>query len=122
MRGHPPALLLMYKTDIRQGHQSHFIFWWAPVSGTDFFRQYAYKRPQAIQVEGFRGERPGLTDTDPGIPQGGEQHMVTLVRHIIEEVTIRRSATAVAKSTPGAIGSRETRSGEFYRGMMLLMS
>lgn len=38
------------------------------------------------------------------------------------EVAIRRSATAVAKSTPGAIGSRETRSGEFCRGMMLFMS
>ncbi len=38
------------------------------------------------------------------------------------EVAIRRSATAVAKSTPGAIGSRETRSGEFCKGMMLFMS
>ena len=33
------------------------------------------------------------------------------------EVAIRRSATAVAKSTPGAIGSRETRSGEFCKGI-----
>lgn len=38
------------------------------------------------------------------------------------EVPIRRSATAVAKSTPGAIGSRETRSGEFCREMMLFIS
>ncbi|KFJ78241.1 hypothetical protein DR88_5160 [Klebsiella pneumoniae] len=38
-----------------------------------------------IQVEGFRGERPGFTDTAPGIPHGGEQHVVTLVRHIPEE-------------------------------------
>lgn len=38
------------------------------------------------------------------------------------EVAIRRSATAVAKSTPGAIGSRETRSGEFCKEMMLFMS
>ncbi|MEZ7001413.1 hypothetical protein [Klebsiella variicola] len=37
-------------------------------------------------------------------------------------MAIRRSATAVAKSTPGAIGSKETRSGEFCRGMMLFMS
>ncbi len=32
------------------------------------------------------------------------------------EVAIRRSATAVAKSTPGAIGNNETRSGEFLQG------
>ncbi|EKE1919172.1 hypothetical protein Q5T65_004997 [Salmonella enterica] len=32
---------------------------------------------------------------------------------------MRRNATAVAKSTPGAIGNNETRSGEFCRGMTL---
>lgn len=37
------------------------------------------------------------------------------------EVVIRRSATAVAKSTPGAIGNNETRSGEFCRGIMLFI-
>ncbi len=34
---------------------------------------------------------------------------------------MRRNATAVAKSTPGAIGNNETRSGEFCRGMMLFI-
>ncbi|ELA5610754.1 hypothetical protein RF971_002533 [Escherichia coli] len=38
------------------------------------------------------------------------------------EVAILLRESAVAKSTPGAIGSRETRSGEFCRGMMLFMS
>ncbi|MBT8513796.1 hypothetical protein B6C78_25765 [Escherichia coli] len=37
------------------------------------------------------------------------------------EVAMRRNATAVAKSTPGAIGNNETRSGEFCRGMMLFI-
>ncbi|ENX5686490.1 hypothetical protein ACE3IK_25085 [Enterobacter hormaechei subsp. xiangfangensis] len=34
---------------------------------------------------------------------------------------MRRNATAVAKSTPGAIGNNETRSGEFCRGMTLFI-
>lgn len=35
---------------------------------------------------------------------------------------MRRNATAVAKSTPGAIGNNEMRSGEFCRGMTLFIS
>lgn len=38
------------------------------------------------------------------------------------EVAMRRNATAVAKSTLGAIGNNETRSGEFCRGMTLFIS
>ena len=38
------------------------------------------------------------------------------------EVAILLRESAVAKSTPGAMGNRETRSGEFCRGMMLFMS
>ncbi|WP_251987019.1 hypothetical protein, partial [Escherichia coli] len=38
------------------------------------------------------------------------------------EVAILLRESAVAKSTPGAMGNRETRSGEFCRGMTLFMS
>lgn len=64
--------------------------------------------------------------------------MVTLIRHIEKkgthfrgqqvgrcgpvEVAILLRESAVAKSTPGAMGNRETRSGEFCRGMTLFMS
>ena len=63
------------------------------------------------------GQRPGFSDTDTGVPHGGEQHVMALVGHIPEEgthfrrqqisrvapveVAMRRNATAVAKSTPG---------------------
>lgn len=37
------------------------------------------------------------------------------VRMDLVEMAMRRNATAVAKSTPKAIGNNETRSGEFFR-------
>ncbi len=78
----------------------------------------------------------GFANTHSGIPEGGEQHMVTLIRHRREGHSLPGPAgrcgprgsghssqeSAVAKSTPGAMGNRETRSGEFCRGMTLFMS
>lgn len=81
---------------------------------------------------------PGFANTHSGIPEGGEQHMVTLIRHIEKKGTHFRGQQVgrcgprgsghssqgerCCKIPPGAMGNRETRSGEFCRGMTLFMS
>ncbi len=83
-------------------------------------------------------QRQCFINARTGVPQYGQQHLAAQIRDVMEqgahfrgqqvgccapvEVAILLRESAVAKSTPGAMGNRETRSGEFCRGMTLFMS
>lgn len=86
------------------------------------------QRVLTLEIKGFRGQRPGFTDPHTGVSESGEQYVMAKIRHIEEQgfhfggeeerqgapvkVAILLSETAVAKSTPWAIGNSEMRSGE----------
>ncbi len=57
---------------------------------TDELRAQGYPfnvKTVALTIKRLRGQRPGFTNPDAGVPHSRKQHMVTLIRHIEEKGT-----------------------------------